>query len=235
MTVLSAAQSAMARLVGRRPAAVVSSQNEMEVEITALAQEAAVDIMKGNDWQALTEFHTVTPDGTSSAYPFPTDYDRMIQASEIYDPETWCWGYRHILDYGEWLTHQAQGFVQSPGAWLIRGNQFHFSPTPPVGQTAVFPYISRNIFTSDNGTAKTEIENDTDSFVLDERLLTLSLVWRWKQMKGFDYAEDMRSYEMALSQAMTRDRGSRVIRRNSRHVPPNVRLGWPHELGPDYP
>ncbi|HRQ33960.1 MAG TPA: hypothetical protein PLM89_12740, partial [Anaerolineales bacterium] len=117
--------------------------------------EQATDIAKAHEWQNLTEFHTITANGTDSAYPFPTDYDRMVQASEFYDPNNWAWGYCHITDYGEWLQMLNRGIgMLTPGAWTIRKNQFHFLPTPASGQEAVFPYISKNIFTDTDGAPK---------------------------------------------------------------------------------
>lgn len=53
-------------------------------------------------------------------------------------------------------------------------------------------------------------END-DVFVLPERLLTLSLIWRWRQMKRMEYAEDLTNYEIALGMAAGTDKGARVL------------------------
>ena len=39
---------------------------------------------------------------------------------------------------------------------------------------------------------------DGDSFVLDERLLKLGMIWQWKANKGSPYAEDMATYGDAL-------------------------------------
>jgi len=231
MTILSASQDAIAKLVGRRPPAVVSSTDEICVEVTAIAQEAATDIAKAHDWQSLTEFHTITANGTDSAYPFPTDYDRMVQASEFYDPNNWAWGYCHITDYGEWLQMLNRGIgMLTPGAWTIRKNQFHFLPTPASGQEAVFPYISKNIFTDTDGAPKNRITQDSDSFVLDDSLLALAIVWRWLSLKRMDYQQEIEDYNVALSQAMAKDKGARTIRsRPSRAL--NARPAWPWPLG----
>lgn len=234
MTVLSACQSAIMRLVGEKPPAVVSSQDTMNVEIVALAQEAAVDIMKSHDWQALTEFYTITGDGEATSFPFPEDYDRQAQATGLYDPDNWAWGYTHVTDYGEWIRYQdgLDGII-TPGVWTIRKNQFHFLPTPGPSTRATFVYISNYIFTGQNGSPKKEITRDDDQFVLDDRLLTLALIWRWKELKEMDYGEDMRNYDIALSQAMARDKGSRVIRRNQSPIDRlNPVPAWPWGLGP---
>lgn len=232
MTVLSASQNALARLVGRRPAAVVSSTEEICVEITALAQEAADDIAAAHDWQALTEEYTITGDGTASAFPFPTDYDRMVLATEMYDPDTWCWGYEHITDYGLWVRYKNSGFGWvSPGVWTIRKNQFEFLPVPPAGQEATFLYISKNIFTNEAGVAKAALSADTDSFVLDERLLTLSLLWRWLSLKRMDYQQELDDFNIALSQAAARDKGARVIRKGAKTRLINAYPAYPWPLG----
>ncbi|MGN7962184.1 phage adaptor protein [Brucella sp. 22210] len=232
MTVLSAAQDAIARLVGRRPAAVVSSTDEICVEVTSIAQEAAEDIAKAHDWQNLTEFYTLTADGTASAYPFPSDYDRMVQKTELYDPKTWCWGYEHITDYGQWIIYNNSGFGWiSPGIWTIRKNQFHFMPTPAQGAQAVFAYVQNTIFTDANGNPKAKITADTDVFVLDERILTLAIIWKWLSLKRMDYQQEMDDYNIAISQAAARDKGARVIRKNNRFAPLNTYLAYPWPLG----
>ncbi|MGM5020186.1 phage adaptor protein [Tardiphaga sp. 367_B4_N1_1] len=232
MSVLSACQDAIARLVARRPNSVFASDDEICVEIASLANEAATDIAKANDWQALTEFYELTGDGVTSAFAFPANYDRMIQATDIYDPTNWCWGYEHITDYGQWILRKAQGLGLLPGAWIIRKNQFHFFPTPSSGAEATFPYVSNQWAQSATGSAKALFDRDDDTFVLDDRLLTLALIWRWKSMKGMDYQEDIKNSDIALSQAMARDKGSRPIRKGGSALARlNTRAAWPWNLG----
>jgi hypothetical protein len=232
MTILSASQQAIMRLVGQKPAAVVSSSDEICVEMTALAQDAAEEIAKANDWQALIKFHTITADGVESAYDMPDDYDRMVLASGMYDPDIWFWNYRNVSSYGEWLQYQISNIgVISPGIWTIYQNQFHFLPVPGSGQKAVFPYVSKNIFTAASGDGKSSITNDTDSFVLGDRILTLALIWKWLSLKRMDYQQEMDDYNIALSEMAARDRGSRVIR-SGRPIPrANIGLAWPWPLG----
>lgn len=235
MTVLSACQSALVRLIGKRPSTVFSSQEQTVVEVADLVTEVATDIMKGHDWQALTEIRTITGDGTSAAFPFPADYDRMVLAEDLYDPETWAWGYCHVLSVGAWIQHLNGAFPLTPGAWIILKNQFNFSPTPANGSQAMFPYISKNFALSSTGTPQSSFAADTDTFVLDERLLTLGLIWRWRAQKRLEYAEDMQTYEIALSQAQARDKGAVVIRSNGRRRVGNLGVAWPWTLGPDIP
>lgn len=232
MTVLSAVQSAMIRLVGRKESAVFSSLDPTMIELADLVNETAVDIMKKHDWQALTKIATIAGDGTASTFPLPDDYDRMVLAQSVHNAQNWFWNYALCPDLDTWIAIQSGQFLGvTPGWWIILGNQFQFAPVPAADQAAKYPYVSANIALSATGAPKRAFDADLDTSVLDERLLTLGLIWRWKAQKSLEYTEDMRNYEVALSEAMARDRGSRVIRSSARHAPGNVRIGWPWPLG----
>jgi hypothetical protein len=223
MTVLTASQDAIARLIGRRPSAVFASQDEICVEISSLSNEAATDIMKGHDWRKLTKIYTITSNGTDGFYPLPDDYDRMLVASNIQNPQNYVWGYHYVPTVGDWLNIQNWTFTSWPGAWIMLDGKVQFYPVPTAGQEAQFPYLSGYYAQAvDAGALKPAFTRDDDSFLLSDRLLTLALIWRWKALKLMDYQEDMRNYEVALSQEQGRDYGSRVIRKGG-YYPSNFR------------
>jgi hypothetical protein len=218
--------------VGRRPTTIFSSPDQMEIEIADLATEVAVDIMKTADWRALTKIHTLTGDGTETAFALPSDYDRMVQGQEVEDGNNWLWGYSSVTELSDWIRITSSGFSAiTPGWWIILEGEMQFSPAPTSGADAKFPYISKNVGRTLSGDAIAAFTTDTDSFVLDERLLTLGLIWRWKAQKGLEYAEDMATYEKALSEAATRNKGSRVIRKGWPSRSPGTFPAWPWPLG----
>lgn len=231
MTVLSAMQSAAVRLIGRKPSTFFSSQQTFEVEIVDLLNDVADDIAKSHDWQALTKVHTITGNGTDEAFPLPSDYDRMLIDSDVFDPNNWAWGYFHYTNLNRWLRDKAQGFTMIPGGWIMLADQFNFFPIPAAAANAEFPYISGELARSTAGAPQSAFQSDDDVFVLPEKLLTLGLIWRYRAQKGMGYAEDMQNYEIALSQAQARDGGSKVIRSNSRVRRGNIGIAWPWELG----
>jgi hypothetical protein len=53
--------------------------------------------------------------------------------------------------------------------------------------------------------------SDDDKFALDERVLKLGMIWRWKSQKGSPYAEDMGSYEDALASVAGRDSPAPIL------------------------
>lgn len=238
MTILDVGKKVALRVIGNQPISMFTPTRDKQsvAEILDLAGDVAMDIAKSHDWQALTSIHTITGDGSTKTFPLPEDYGRMLLASGLIDPATWFWGYVNIPTVMDWLMEENYGFSRiTPGAWIILGNEFNFVPAPSASAEAKLPYISKNIFRSAALSPKETITADNDTFVLDERLLMLGTLWRWKEQKGLEYAEDMHTYEIALSQAQARDAGARVIRRNSRTRPLNTHTGWPWTLGPDYP
>lgn len=232
MSVLSACQDAIARLVARRPASVFASDDEICVEIASLANEAATDIAKANDWQALTVLKIIDGDGVTVDWPMPTDYDRMVNGTDVHSG---TWTYMRYMNAGtldNWQDLNALLPAIPPGYWIILQNQISFLPTVTSGQDARFYYVSNQWARSAGGTAKALFDRDDDTFVLDDRLLTLALIWRWKSMKGMDYQEDIKNSDIALSQAMARDKGSRPIRKGYGNLSGmNTRLAWPWSLG----
>lgn len=236
MTVLSALQPAMVRLVGRRPNTIFSTQNQTEMELADLATEVATDIMKSHDWRALTQIATLVGDGATTAFDKPADYDRMVQGQDMTDRASWFWNYTPASDLNEWLMLQDGGWAAiTPGWWILLDEKFQFYPAP--SSDAQYPYISKNFARSAPAsgtgviTPKAAFSADDDTFKLDERLLTLGVIWRYREQKGMGYAEDMATYETALSQAQARDRGSRTIRRPERPAYPNAGWAWPWSLG----
>lgn len=234
MTALSAAQSAMVRLIGRKPSTLFSSTEKTMVQMADLITEVGVDIMKSHDWSALTKVNTITGNGTDGSFPLPADYDRMCIAQGVSDGASWFWGYTQSPDMDTWISIQnGYNLGISPGWWMILGGKFQFQPVPGASSVAQFPYISKNFAAADGGVTKPAFTTDSDTFLIDERLLTLGLIWRWRAQMRMEYSEDMQTYEIALSQAQARDRGASVIRSNGRYRPGNIHVGWPWPLGPD--
>lgn len=232
MSALSACQNAIARLVARKPSTVFASDDEIAVEIASLANEAATDIMKAHDWQALIKLQVINGDGVTAAWPLPADYDRMVNGMDVHSG---TWTYMRYANAGtldNWQDLNALLPAIPPGYWIILQNEISFLPTISTGNDARFYYVSNEFAQSSTGTGKGAFDRDDDVFLLDDRLLTLALIWRWKSMKGMDYQEDLRNSDIALSQAMARDKGSRVIRKGGgcgRGL--NTYPSWPWELG----
>ena len=211
MSILAALQSAALRIAGQRPASFYGSSELLAQELADLANEVAKDVCQYHDWQKLTKVHNIAGDGSTEDYDFPADYSRQLLNADMQDLQSWAWGYQHITDINDFLFQKQRGMILTPGAWIIYGGQMHFTPAP--SGDASFPYIS-NFYAIDSATfaPKAEFDADTDEFVLEDRLLTLGLISRQREMKGLGFAGDQEAFTKALDEYASKDAGSKVIR-----------------------
>lgn len=233
MTILAALQSASVRLIGRKPATFFSSTAKFEVELVNLANEVAKSIADGHDWQGLMKTHLIAGDGVTTAFPLPADYDRQLLDSNIYDASNWAWGYRRVVRYDEFLYLQVRNFTMiTPGWWILMDDQIQFLPAPGPDAQAKFLYISKNIATDENGSEKASFTADGDTFFIDERLLTLGIIWRWREQKRLDYASDQANFDQLFSHLSNRDSGAAPIFTTGRRWPGmRFRGAYPWSLG----
>ena len=229
--ILAALQSAAVRLLGQRPNAFFSATGQFEMELSDLINEVAQDVAKYRDWQALLQFATITGDGVATEFTPSADFDRMPSDLVMQDTNTWLWGYQRITDPGAFERLGATGFIGFPGGWTFYGDKLRFAPAPASGSVTTFPYITKNWARPQSGSDKAAFTADTDSFLLPERLLTLGLVWRWRENKKLDASGDQEAFVKALDEYAAKDGGSRVIRQNARRVFAGTYPAWPWELG----
>lgn len=227
MSVLSAAKSAAIRMSQTVPTSLFSTIDPFSLEMADLANEVAVSIAKGHDWQALTKLATLTGDAVNIAFSLPNDYDRMLIKAKLHSLKFRTATFTPARDLDEWLYLNDFLTTGTPGNWVILGGKMQIFPVMAATETARFYYISNQIVSP----AKTAFTADTDAFVLPERLLTLGLIWRWRAMKRTEYSEDLQNFEIALSEEVNRDKGSRVITVGKQRTM-GVPMAWPGQINP---
>ena len=129
----------------------------------------------------------------------------------------------------EWQLMQTNGTASAlDETFRIRGNTVYLHPTPTAGDSYAFEYVSSNLASAaDLTTFKATYLVDTDVARLDEELIKLGVVWRWKNLKGLDYAEDFRTYEMQVANSIARDGGKRTISMDGSRPPGVPTIGIP--------
>jgi hypothetical protein len=205
MSLLTLCQGAARQLNVAVPTSIVGNTgNETAMLLLRLASEEGFSLMRRYPWQVLTSeqtFTTVAADAQTNA--IPTDYDRMI-------PETmFNRGTRRRvagpLSAEEWQQTKATLVTYVNPTFRIRGDALLMSPNPPAGETVAYEYVSKNFCKSAGGTGQADWALDADLGRLDEGLMALGLVWRFRQVKGLSYAEDLNLYERRVSDAEMRD------------------------------
>lgn len=227
MTVLSACQESAIDLSRNEPSSLFSTTDQFAKELRTQANRTAVAVAKAYDWQKLMAIHTLTGDGTTVSFSLPSDYDRMLVDSDLI---TSSFGTRicKARDANQWLDFQVNSTVIGPpGRWFIVGGAIEVRPALESGDVAKFYYIKNTIAASAAAAAQTRFQADTDTFNLPERLITLGVIWRWRASKKHEYAEDLKNFEIAMSEEVAEDKGSRTIIVGRQRMPVDAELAHP--------
>ena len=214
MSLLSIVQAFCARNHIPIPATVMGSTDARVVNLRALLEEEGDDLSARHGWQGITfeAPHTslaAEDQGAMSAIAANgfnyilngTIWDRSQQL-RILGP----------LNAQEWQQAKAMVPTGPDYRFRIRGGRLLITPTPAAGNTWAFEYVSSNWILDATGvTYKNRFTQDTDEPLLPENLLTSGLKWRWRKDTGLEYAEDFRTYETQIKDAMGRDGGRKTL------------------------
>lgn len=215
MTLLSICQDASSELGLRQPATIVGSSDLTAQMLFRFANTSGKQLARYHDWQNLvvevsaTAAATVVQTGMLDADAF----DRMIYNVEI-------WNRTNNIRYaGPTPQRTWQQLLSGLGAsglvgwWRIIGGELNIYPAATAGDIIAFEYVSKQWARSNASVAQAKFEADDDTTVLDEDLLTLEMIWRFRQSRGFpQYAEDMATSEREKEKAAGRDRATGRIR-----------------------
>lgn len=207
MTLLVIVQHAADRLGLTRPSTVISSPDENARILLGLAQEEGESLADRHTWQALQTEYTFSTADTVASYALPSGFDTLIKDTVF--NRTSRRRMQGDLSPSQWQETQASLVTMVNPAFRIRGSLFYISPTPTAVETIAYEYVTKNWCQSSGGTGQAAWAADTDVGLLDEELFKLGVIWRYKAKKGFDYAEDMNTYEIAVNKAILKD-GARV-------------------------
>ena len=224
MALLAAVQYFCGRTNIPVPASVVGTTDSQVLQTMRLLEEEGNDLALRGMWEALTREATLTTVATASQGAMTTlasNGFRFIKNGTIWD-RTNKLPVVGPMDDQQWQAIQALTWTGPRYHYRIRGGLLLSTPTPTAGYTWAFEYLSKNwILGADGTTYKQYFTLDTDTMLLPEELLLAGLRWRWKKEKGLDYAEDFRTYEIQVKDALGRDGGK-----------PRLNMGDPGWNGP---
>lgn len=213
-TILEIAQAAAPRMGLAVPGQLFGSTGDTETELRSVLQAAADRIVRAHDWSVLKVEETNTGDGTTEGFDLPSDYLRMPKEGQV-----WSTRWQHPLapvTAEEWLRLDVREYDLVVGTWIILEGQIKFRPVLTSTETARWFYISDLAVKPASGANKATFTADTDTFRLGDRILELALIWEWRATKGLPYEEQMATAETALAQAISDDKGARIIAQASR-------------------
>lgn len=211
MTALTIIQNASSRLSLTSPSAVFSSTDAQIIQLRNLMNMEGKTLARRAAWTKITKEKTFsTTAAAAQTSSVPSDFGFYINETmwnrtsgrQILGP----------LSADDWQAHQALGITAVIDQYFrFRGagtDAILLGPgTPTASETVAYEYCSNQWCEAAGGTDQSAFAVDSDVGLLDEELITLGVIWRFKAAKGFDYGEDFRTYEMEVAKAIARDGG----------------------------
>jgi len=207
MSLLTIIQNVADAIAIPRPTAVISSTSQQVRQLLSLANREGIALAKRHDWQNLQKETSFTATATTTqSGAIPSDFDRFI--NETMYNRTMQREVRGPISPQQWQLEVSTVASTIIEAFRRRGNDLLITPTPTAGDSYYYEYVSKNWCTDSSETTDAAAwAVDTDIGLLDEEAMTLGIIVRFKKMKGFDYAEEYRDYELMVANLITRDGG----------------------------
>ena len=188
------------------PSTVYGTTDPQVLQMMALLEEEGNDLSSRGAWEGITletNFTTLAAESQGAIATLASGY-RYIINNTIWDRTTRlpvC----GPMDASDWQAMKAFTNTGPRFRFRIRNGLLIVNPVPSAGDSWYFEYVTKNWITDSSGvTYKNYFTADTDLIVLPEELVLTGLRWRWKKEKGLDYAEDFRTYEMQVKDALGR-------------------------------
>lgn len=162
----------------------------------------------------LTQPATVSGTGVSITfsqvkYPFPDDFDRLIDRTDWDKSQHWEMLGPESAQQWQWLK---SGYISTGPRVRFRqlDNLFQIWPALGVVHTLGFEYVSNYWVAASSGAqpTATSFTTDTQTCIFPDRLMVLGLKLKFFEIKSFDTTALWRDYNMQLSIAKAADAGS---------------------------
>jgi hypothetical protein len=189
--------------------AYVTSSRDEELRLVNLANRSARRIASGWKWSKMRKTYTFSLT-SSTTYDLPEDFRELVADSTMTDSS---------LDYvdmhphpSEWRNLQVNSIGSGPVYKMrIIGGSIHVY-APVSGDTVSFEYHSDYPILSATGTSKERFTADTDTFVLDDDLLMMDLIWRYKKLLGLqDWQIDLAEATSYANTVKGQEAGAKTI------------------------
>tara|TARA_R110002111_G_scaffold189961_3_gene255163 strand:+ start:817 stop:1512 length:696 start_codon:yes stop_codon:yes gene_type:complete len=212
MTLLTQIQNACDTIGLSRPSVAIASTDQNVRVLLALANTEGQELLERYAWPQtqIEKTHTtlaaelqgvVTALAPGFSYIINSTFWNRTLSEPVSGP----------LSPSEWQALKARTATGPYSSFRMQGGKLYAYPAPVAGNTWVFEYQSTYFCQASGGANQSVWTADSDVGVLDENLMMLGTVWRFKKKNGLDYSEDFRMYEQKLANQMARVGGKRTL------------------------
>ena len=142
-----------------------------------------------------------------TAYNLPADFETITDRTHWDKTKHWEMLGPEDAQQWQWLK---SGYISTGPRirWRILDNQFQIWPPMNTNEYLGWEYRSKGWARSATGTVQNSFIADTDTTVLDDRIMVLSTKLKYFQIKSFDTTALTADYNRYLSVAKANDKGS---------------------------
>lgn len=212
LSCLQIIQTACRRIGILAPNAAVGSTDPQIIQLLAISEEEGQELEERYNWQGLqTEatFTTVAAELQGTLATIAPGFESIVNDTiwnrslrrPVYGPST----------QQVWQQDKALQLNGPFNSFRIKNDRILFYPAPAAGESCAFEYNTKNWISTSGGSTSETWTNDADTPLIDDRIVTLGTIWRWKAAKGLDYAEDFAKYERRVMDKMAKDAGKPTL------------------------
>jgi hypothetical protein len=142
-----------------------------------------------------------------TAYDLPADFETITNRTMWDKTKHWEMLGGESAQQWQWLK---SGYISTGPRirWRILDNQFQIWPIMNTQEYLGWEYRSKGWARSAAGVIKNSFTVDTDTTVLDDRIMVLATKLKYFQIKSFDTTALMQDYQRFLSVAKANDKGA---------------------------
>jgi len=142
-----------------------------------------------------------------TAYDLPADFESITDRTQWDKTKHWEALGPEDAQQWQWLK---SGYISTGPRirWRILDNQFQVWPPMNTNEYLGWEYRSKGWVRSATGEVKNSFTADTDTTVLDDRIVVLSTKLKYFQVKSFDTTALQQDYMRYLSVAKSNDKGA---------------------------
>ena len=218
MNCLTIIQTVCKRIGILSPFAAYTSTDPQIQQLLELANEEGQEQAERYPWQTLQReaaFTTVATQVQTSISSITSGFLYIVNDTiwnrtlrrPVYGPKS----------EQDWQRDKAMQINGPFNSFRIIADQINFYPNPAAGQSCYFEYITDQWVSKSGGGASNTWASDSDTPYLDDKLIVLGTIWRWKAAKGLDYAEDFAKYERRIADLTSKDAGKPTLNMGGAH------------------
>ena len=142
-----------------------------------------------------------------TAYDLPFDFEAITDRTQWDKTKHWEALGPESAQQWQWLK---SGYISTGPRirWRILDNQFQIWPPMNTNEYLGWEYRSKGWVRSSTGVVKNSFTADSDTTILDDRVVVLSTKLKYFQVKNFDTTALYQDYQRYLSVAKANDKGA---------------------------